>query len=154
MPPLVSALQDEELEIKKEIAWALLRLKATEAVPKIIEELFKTEEIFNKAKESPYGDSNQYYKAKETCEVLANVILMLGTVENWFAVSFKRPRSLFAQPFDYAIVNSKDLAMPALTEQLKSTDNSIRSTSADMIAQITKNVSYEMPSYYSFNHRI
>jgi DNA-binding HxlR family transcriptional regulator/HEAT repeat protein len=154
IPALAFALEKGDFDTKNETTWALLRLKAKEAVPKVIDELFKTEELLQASKETRYGDSSEYYKAKKTCEVLANVVLMLGTVENWFAVAFRRPRSSFAQPFDYAIINSKNSAIPALTELLKSTDNSIQSAAADMIARIMKGETHEMPVYYSFNYRV
>ena len=151
IPALIAALEKGDYATKNEAAWALLRLKATEAMPKVVEELFKTEALLPEEKERMYHDYSDYHKIKKTCEVFANVLLMLGTVENWFAVAFKRPRSSYAKPFDYAIINSNNSAVPALTELLKSSDNSIRSAAAEMIADIMKGETYKMPVYYYFN---
>ena len=76
-------------------------------------------------------NSTDYYNVNKTCEVFANVLLTLGTVENWFSIAFRRPRSSYAKPFDYAIINRNNLAVLALTELLKSPDNSIRSSATE-----------------------
>jgi hypothetical protein len=98
--------------------------------------------------------NDQYYEARNTGKELANIALRLGKVEDFFRMSFQRPRSMFAEPFDYAIINSKNEALPALTELLKSPDISIRTASSEMINKIMHGETYNMSSYFYFEDRI
>ncbi len=139
IPALTIALEKGNFATKTEAARALNGLKAVEVMPKVINELLKTANSLTKARNERGYWANEDHPAKKACEVLANTVLSLGSTDDWITVAFHRPRiEGYAEPFDEAIVNAKDKAVPALTKLLEAPDSSVQSAAAEMIAKIKR----------------
>ena len=133
-PALTDALANGEPSTIAEITRALHRLKATEAVPKMISELFKNQN-------------------RDISETIAKTVLELGSLEDWLLVSFHRPKiAISTRPFDAAIIDSGEKAVPGLAKLLQGSDADVQREAAEMIAKIKRGEKYT--DYSGFSDRI
>ena len=148
IPALTLALENGDFPTKTEAAKTLVKLKAIEVMPKIINQLLKAEDSLKTARiERGYGSSEDE-SAQKMCEVLAETVLSMGSVDNWITIAFHRPRiNYHAESFDEAIVKSKEKAMPALTVLLQDPDASVQIAAAEMIAKIKRGDNEDHSSY-------
>jgi len=130
-PVLIETLVNSSVTI--EAVTALQRLKATESIPKMVEELLKNPN-------------------REVSESIAKAVLELGCLENWLAVSFHRPKiSISTKPFDAAIIESGEKAVPELAKLFQDPNPDVQREAAEMIAKIKRGEKIE---YATFSDRI
>lgn len=148
IPALTSALENGDFPTKTEAAITLVKLKAIEVMPKIINQFLKAEDSLKTArKERGYGSSEDE-PAQKMCEVLAKTVLSMGSVDDWITIAFHRPRiNCQAENFDEAIVKSKEKSVPALTVLLQAPDSSVQIAAAEMIAKIKRGDNDNHSSY-------
>ncbi|MBT0158948.1 hypothetical protein G4O51_03070 [Candidatus Bathyarchaeota archaeon A05DMB-2] len=146
---LLTALEKENFAVKAETAKALRRLKANTAVDKLVEELLKTQELFTQSEQGNFTfEENERENAREACKAMVQALLDLGSINDWIKIAFHRPRDdHYAEPFDKALIESKEQAVPALTKLLSDPDASIQTAAAEMIARIKRGK--ENSDYYS-----
>jgi HEAT repeat protein/DNA-binding HxlR family transcriptional regulator len=154
IPALTAVLEKGDFPAKTEAAIALRRLKAAEAVPKMVDELLKTVSFLSTPREETSGKSHEDFwkekekgrketeEAREALAALAEALLELGSINDWITVAFSPYRatggSYFSRvtEFDKAIIDSKDKAVAALAELLQAPDPEVQRKAADMIAKI------------------
>jgi HEAT repeat protein len=149
VPALTVALENGDFPTKTQAANALRRLKATEAIPKIIEVLLKTEGFLSAPRDRSSDDWNLRQDADRAWTALANAALELGSVDDWITIAFHRPKDdRYARLFYDALISSKDKAVPGLTKLLQAPDNDVQTTAAEMIAKIKRGEKADAHSYY------
>jgi HEAT repeat protein/DNA-binding HxlR family transcriptional regulator len=149
VPALTIALENGDFLTMTEAANALRRLKATEAIPKIIEVLLKTESFLSAPRDRNSNDWNLRQEAESAWTALANAALQLGSVDDWITIAFHRPKDeRYARLFYDALISSKDKAVPGLTKLLQAPDNDVQRTAAEMIAKIKRGEKADARSYY------
>lgn len=130
-PVLTEALTNPSVTI--EAVKALQRLKAIEAVPKMIDELFKSQN-------------------RDASETIAKAVLELGGLQDLLLVSFHRPKVLIStRPFDAAIIQIGEKAVPELAKLFQDPDSDVQREAAEMVAKIKRGEKLE---YASFSDRL
>lgn len=82
---------------------------------------------------------NERENEREACRAIVEVLLELGAIDDWVKIAFYRPRDDdYAEPFDKALIESKEQAVPALTKLLNDPDSSVQTAAAEMIARIKR----------------
>jgi len=121
IPVLLETLESRDSSTNAEVARALHRLKAREAVPKMVTELLRTQD-------------------HEERTTLAEAVLELGSLNDWIQIYFHRPKvELHRGPlFDAAIINCGEEAIPHLTKLLQDSDPNAQRIAAEMIAKIKR----------------
>jgi HEAT repeat protein len=149
VPALTTALENGDFLTRTEAANALSRLKATGAIPKIIEVLLKTEGILSAPRDRDSNNWNLGQDPESAWTALANAALQLGSVDDWITIAFYRPKDeRYAKLFYDALISSKDKAVPGLTKLLQAPDIDVQRTAAEMIAKIKRGEKADAPSYY------
>lgn len=147
-PALIDALEKSEYSTKTEVAHALLRLKATEAIPNILSELIKLQESSPPQKGMMTRDNDEgVWKAKDA---LSEVVLELGSVDDWLRIMFHRPKLDLRRSgrFYDAIIDSGEKAIPGLTKLLQATESDVQREAAEMIARIKRGEEPNAHRYY------
>lgn len=126
-------LKNENIQVKIEVIQTLRKLKAKDAVPQLIDELFKVSDKGDSSKESIFGDGKYRSVIKELCDAIAD----LGEVEDWIKVASHRP-DIKNRRINAKIVNSGETAVHSLMKLLVAEDQTIQQMSADMIAKIKR----------------
>ena len=141
IPALLEALENVNFSTKAEAARALHKLKAREAVPKMVTELLKIQDCVHSS--SRKAENKWQYAYRD----LAEAVLELGSVDDWMLISFHRPKVPkvdyygygYGKPnFNAAIINSGERAVPGLTKLLQASDPDIQRDAAEMIAKIKR----------------
>jgi HEAT repeat protein len=141
IPALLEALENVNFSTKAEAARALHKLKAREAVPKMVTELLKTQDYVHSSSRKAENKWQDAYRA------LAEAVLELGSVDDWMLISFHRPKVPkvdyygygYGKPnFNAAIIKSGERAVPGLTKLLQASDPDIQRDAAEMIAKIKR----------------
>jgi DNA-binding HxlR family transcriptional regulator len=135
---LTTVLEKGDFSTKTEAAIALRRLNASEAVPKMVNEIIKAESFLSAPRETRM-EEKEYYKVREAQKALGDAVLELGSINDWVAVAFSACRnSRFPrkEEFDKAIIGSKDKAVPVLTALLQAPDPEVQREAAEMITKI------------------
>lgn len=141
IPALLEALENVNFSTKAEAARALHKLKAREAVPKMVTELLKTQDYVHSSSRKAENKWQDAYRN------LAEAVLELGSVDDWMLISFHRPEVPEVDYYGYgsrkpnfnaAIINSGERAVPGLTKLLQASDPDIQRDAAEMIAKIKR----------------
>lgn len=134
IPALLEALENVNFSTKAEAARALHKLKAREAVPKMVTELLKTQDYVHSSSRKAEN------KWQDACRALAEAVLELGSVDDWMLISSHRPKvNYYGKPnFNAAIINSGERAVLGLTKLLQASDPDIQRDAAEMIAKIKR----------------
>jgi len=153
IPVLTTVLEKGDFSTKTEAAIALRRLKAAEAVPKMVNELLKTESFLSTPKDETSDEiGGDFRKKREKAEqawaALAEALLELGSINDWVTVAFSPYRKDFPRKFDKAIVDRKDKAVPFLTALLQAPDPEVQKEAAKMITKIKSGEKEDAPSYF------
>ena len=141
IPALLEALENVNFSTKAEAARALHKLKAREAVPKMVTELLKIQDCVHSSSRKAKNKWQYAYRD------LAEAVLELGSVDDWMLISFHRPEVPQVDYYGYgsqkpkfnaAIINSGERAVPGLTKLLQASDPDIQRDAAEMIAKIKR----------------
>jgi DNA-binding HxlR family transcriptional regulator len=154
IPSLTTVLEKGDFSTKTEAAIALRRLKVTEAVPKMVNELLKTESFLSTPENETSDNLRERKEAGYAWAALADALLELGSINDWITVAFSPYKKNFydvhheRNRFNKAIIDSKDKAVPALTTLLQAPDPEVQREAAEMIAKIKSGKKEDAPSYY------
>lgn len=150
IPALATVLEKGDFSAKTEATRALRRLKAAEAIPKMVNEFLKTVSFLSTPRDRTSDDFNERRNAEIAWAALVNALLELGSIDDWITVAFGPHRNEnLIEPFDRALINSQDKAVPALTTLLQAPDPEVQKAAAEMIAKIKRGEKEDTPSYYS-----
>jgi len=149
-PALIGALEKSNCSTKTEAARALLRLRASEAIPTIITELLKIQSSSppqTGMMRTADDEDESVWTAKDALSV---AVLELGSVDDWLQISFHRPKLDLRKNgrFYDAIINSGEKAIPGLTKLLQAPDLDVQREAAEMIARIKRGEKADARSYY------
>jgi len=149
-PALIDALENGNCSTKTEVARALIRLRASEAVPNIIAELVKIQGYSPSSKRDNTSADHDAETIRTAKDALSDAVLKLGSVDNWLQISFHRPKLDLRKSshFDGAIINSGEKAIPELTKLLQAPDSDVQQKAAEMIARIKRGDKVDKRSYF------
>lgn len=126
-------LKNEDIQVKIAVIQILRKFKAKDAVPQLIDELFKVSDKGDPSEGSIFGDREYRSVIEELCDAIAE----LGEVKDWIKVASHRP-DIKNRRINAKIVNSGEIAVPSLMKLLNAKDQTIQQMSADMIAKIKR----------------
>ena len=122
-------LKNKNLKVKIEAAQTLRKFKAKEAVPQLMDELFKVSDRI--------GDNRRASHLTPVMRELCEAITDLGELEEWVKIASHRP-DINNWRIHAKIINSGEAALPSLMNLLNSSDKSVHLMSAGMIAKIKR----------------